>query len=106
MMLVTNSTLQSLNKFKEAYIASILGFVVNIVLDITFIKLFARVGIPAYFGASAASIVAFMSSVLYALLVLKKKEGLHYGKTVKFAFKLLIPIGFMVFMRIQNIGCG
>ena len=37
-----------------------------------------------------------MSSVLYALLVLKKKEGLHYGKTVKFAFKLLIPVGFMV----------
>jgi O-antigen/teichoic acid export membrane protein len=96
MMLVTNSTLQSLNKFKEAYIASILGFVVNIILDITFIQLFAKVGIPAYFGASAASIVAFMSSVLYALLVLKKKEGLHYGKTVKFAFKLLIPVGFMV----------
>ena len=54
------------------------------------------VGLPAYLGASTASFIAFMCSVLYALLVIKKQEKLHYGKTIKFTFKLMIPIGFMV----------
>ena len=29
----------------------------NIILDIVFINLFPKIGIPAYFGASAASII-------------------------------------------------
>ena len=96
LMLITNSTLQSLNKFKHAYISAILGFIVNIILDILLIRLFDIIGIPAYLGASAASIIAYTSSVLYALLILKKEEKLHYRATIKFAFKLLIPIGFMI----------
>ena len=96
LMLITNSTLQSLNKFKHAYISAILGFIVNIILDIILIRVFALIGIPAYLGASAASIIAYTSSVLYALLILKKEEKLHYRTTIKFSFKLLIPIGFMI----------
>jgi len=96
LMLITNSTLQSLNKFKHAYISAILGFIVNIILDIILIRTFALIGIPAYLGASAASIIAYTSSVLYALLILKKEERLHYRTTIKFCFKLLIPIGFMI----------
>ena len=96
LMLITNSTLQSLNKFKHAYISAILGFIVNIILDIILIRTFALIGIPAYLGASAASIIAYTSSVLYALLILKKEEKLHYRTTIKFSFKLLIPIGFMI----------
>ena len=94
--LITNSTLQSLNKFKHAYISAILGFIVNIILDIILIRVFALIGIPAYLGASAASIIAYTSSVLYALLILKKEERLHYRTTIMFCFKLLIPIGFMI----------
>ena len=96
LMLITNSTLQSLNKFKHAYISAILGFIVNIILDIILIRVFALIGIPAYLGASAASIIAYTSSVLYALLILKKEERLHYRTTIIFSFKLLIPIGFMI----------
>ena len=96
LMLITNSTLQSLNKFKHAYISAILGFIVNIILDIILIRVFALIGIPAYLGASAASIIAYTSSVLYALLILKKEERLHYRTTIMFCFKLLIPIGFMI----------
>ena len=96
LMLITNSTLQSLNKFKHAYISAILGFIVNIILDIILIRTFALIGIPAYLGASAASIIAYTSSVLYALLILKKEERLHYRTTIMFCFKLLIPIGFMI----------
>lgn len=96
LMLITNSTLQSLNKFKHAYISAILGFIVNIILDVVLINMFDRIGIPAYLGASAASIIAYTSSVLYALFVLKKEEKLHYRSTIKFAFKLLIPIGLMI----------
>ena len=96
LMLITNSTLQSLNKFKHAYISAILGFIVNIILDIILIRTFALIGIPAYLGASAASIIAYTSSVLYALLILKKEERLHYRTTIMFCFKILIPIGFMI----------
>lgn len=96
LMLITNSTLQSLNKFKHAYISAILGFIVNIILDIILIRTFALIGIPAYLGASAASIIAYTSSVLYALLILKKEERLHYRTTIMFCFNLLIPIGFMI----------
>ena len=96
MMLITNTTLQSLNKFKDAYIGAIIGFVTNIILDIVFINLFPKIGIPAYFGASAASIIAYSCSVIYALLILKKHEKLHYRKTIMFSFKLLVPIGIMI----------
>ena len=96
MMLITNTTLQSLNKFKDAYIGAIIGFVTNIILDIVFINLFPKIGMPAYFGASAASIIAYSCSVIYALLILKKHEKLHYRKTIMFSFKLLVPIGIMI----------
>ena len=96
LMLITNSTLQSLNKFKEAYIGGFLGFFINIVLDVILIYSFDRIGIPAYFGASAASIIAYTSSVLYALWVLKRDEKLHYRKTIMFTFKLILPILAMI----------
>lgn len=89
--MVTNSTLQSLNKFKLVYIAAISGFVVNICLDIILMLSFNKIGIPAYFGAIIATIIGYLLSCFIALYSLRKNNNVNYVSTLKILGKSLIP---------------
>lgn len=76
--MVLSTILQSLNKFKTVYLVSLSGFVLNAALDVPLMLLFHKIGIPAYLGSLVASVCGFSSSVVVALLALKKQDKLSY----------------------------
>lgn len=93
---VANNTLQSMNKFKWVYISSITGIILNALLDVPFMLLFDFIGIPAYFGATVATIVGFTSTLLIAMWYLKKEYHFHYQDTKRTLGKIILPLATMI----------
>lgn len=88
--MVLSTILQSLNKFKTVYLVSITGFVLNTLLDVPIMLLFNYIGLPAFLGSIVASICGFGSSVLIALLSLKKQDGVSYRLLRDMGWKSLV----------------
>ncbi len=101
--LILTSILQSLNKFKLVYIVSILGFLVNGLLDIPLMYLFNYLGVEAFYGAITSSIIGYSLSLGIGLIVLHKKENIHYNGALKIICKDLIPgIAMVIVLAILN----
>ena len=96
LFMVTSSIVQGLNKFKTVYIASISGFAINVILDVPLMLLFNKIGIPAFLGASVASIIGYLSSSLIALYSIKKDHKINYSDTFKSISKILVPLASML----------
>mgnify|MGYP005796744041 CR=1 FL=1 len=93
---VCNHTLQSMNKFKWVYISSITGIVLNAVLDVPFMLLFDFLGLPAYWGATLATVVGFSATVVIAMIYLRREYHFQYTDTKKMIGKILIPLIVMI----------
>jgi len=96
LFMVTNFTLQSTNMFKTVYISALSGFVLNAILDAPFMILFSKIGIPAYLGATVATLTGYTVSILVALLTLKKKYNFKYKETLEVIGKSLLAVIIMV----------
>lgn len=94
--MITNFTLQSVNKFKMVYISVFGGFITNALLDVPFMYLCHYIGIPAYFGAIFATMTGYSLSILSTVIYFKVKNDFHYGKTIKIMLKTLIPLSLMI----------
>lgn len=75
MTTVISMSMQSMNRGKSVCFYTILGVILNTALDLPFIYLFDAIGIPAYLGASAASIVGQLVTMILLLASLKKSIG-------------------------------
>ena len=95
LFMITNFTLQSVNKFKMVYISVLGGFITNGLLDIPLMLLCHKIGIPAYFGAIFATILGYSLSILTTMIYFKVKYNFHYRKTIMVCLKTLIPLAFM-----------
>ena len=93
---VCNHTLQSMNKFKMVYISSITGILVNAIFDVPFMLLFDFLGLPAYWGATVATILGFLSTVVIAMIYLKKEFHFHYQETKRTMGKIIVPLLTMI----------
>ncbi len=93
---VCNHTLQSMNKFKWVYISSITGIVLNALLDVPFMLLFDFIGVPAYYGATLATVVGFGVTVIIAMIYLKREFQFKYTDTKNALVKILLPLIVMV----------
>ena len=93
---VCNHTLQSMNRFKWVYISSITGIVLNALLDVPFMLLFDFIGIPAYWGATAATVVGFSITVIIAMAYLKREYHFNYTDTKRTIGKILLPLAVMI----------
>lgn len=89
--IVLNMILQGLNKFKFVYINTIIGFVLNALLDLPLIYLFNKIGIPAYYGAIVSTLVGYTASFIIAFAVLKKDFNVKYSEIFGIFKKLFIP---------------
>ena len=91
LFLVTNSALHGLNKSKVVYRSVIIGLTTNILLNIPFMLLFYRFGMPPYLGAILATVIGYILAFAISLGKLKKDHNLHYKETFMMGLKLLIP---------------
>ncbi len=96
--MITNSTLQGLNKFKTVYKSTILGFLTNMCLNIPLMLLFKQIGLEPYLGAIFATAIGYSTAFLIALKTLKKDHQLKYKSTLKMLGKILVPTLAMVFV--------
>jgi len=94
--MITSSIIQGLNKFKTVYIASILGFVINALLDVPIMLLFNYIKIPAYLGALVASIIGYLSATIIALSQIKKDHNVKFKDTINSILKIFVPLIAMI----------
>lgn len=89
--LVISMSLQSLNKFKVVYMSSILGFITNALMDIPMMYLFKKLGMHAFYGAIAATILGYIVSYGISLSKLKKELNFNYKEIRKTIKRLILP---------------
>ncbi len=90
--IVLNMILQSLNKFKYVYLNTIVGFIINAILDIPLMILFDKIGISAYYGTIVATLIGYLGSFIIALRVLKKDYKIKFIEILSLIKKLFIPL--------------
>ncbi len=81
--IVVNSLLQSINSEKIIYKSVIIGQLVNVALDIPLMRLFYNLGLPAYYGAIAATLACFLIANGMSMHYLNKEMHLNYNETIK-----------------------
>lgn len=90
--IVISLSLQSLNKFKTVYVSSIMGFLINALLDVPLMYLFNLMGLEAFYGAILATILGYVFSYIYSLTSLKKSMNFNYSETLDTIKKVFLPI--------------
>lgn len=94
--MVSNSTLQGLNKFKAVYLSTLIGFLANALLDVPLMLLMHKIGVYPFYGAIISTVIGYSLSVIIALRFLKKEHNINIKETSKLFFKMLIPTGLMI----------
>ncbi len=101
---VVSMSMQSIDMGKHVVIFTLVGIVVNACLDLPFIYLFHYIGIEAYLGATAASIIGEAVTLTLLLVAFYKKHKLGFTPAFKILGKITVPVIAMVvvlfFLRI------
>ena len=95
MTTVVGMAMQSMDRGKTVCIYTVVGIVLNTALDLPLIYGFNAIGIPAYLGASAASIVGQAVTVLLLLLSLRRDLQFTYAPAWRTFWRVLIPTAVM-----------
>ncbi len=95
LFLVTNVSLQSMNKFKVFYKCTAIGFIINLILIVPCILLLNLFGC-AYYGSIIATIVGYSISLFIALRSLSKEDCINYKSTLIMLKKIILPTLLMI----------
>lgn len=96
--LVSIQAAQCLNYYKNVYLAVIAGFVTNALLDVPFMLLCNKVGLPAFYGAGIATICGYLLSIGIVLKNLKKESKIEFMPTLKCGSKIVLSTAVMIGM--------
>lgn len=94
--LVINNVLQSVNKYKVIYVSTIVGLLINALLDIPLMILCNKIGVYPYYGAIVSTIVGSSLSVFISLRALKKSMDFKYIGVLNIMKKGLLPLLSMI----------
>ena len=94
--IIMNNALQSLNKFKTAYISTLSGFLTNALLDVPLMYLFKALGLNAFYGTILATICGYFLSFIISFNSLKKSFGFNYKNMFITIKDILLPITSMI----------
>lgn len=93
---VVSMSMQSINMGKHVIIFTLVGIVVNACMDLPFIYLFDYIGISAFLGATAASILGEIVTLVLLLVAFYKKHRIGFTPSFKILGKIIVPIIAMV----------
>lgn len=101
--MVLSTIAQSLNKYKLVYAISIVGFMLNALLDIPIMLLFNNLNIPAHLGSIVASMIGYTASILIGLISLHVKDKINYKELFINIGKMIIPaVSMVVILLVLN----
>ena len=92
---VINMAQQSMNRGPQACVNTIIGVLTNAVLDLPLIYFFHNIGLPAYYGALAASMTGQLTSIVLLYISFKRDLGFEFGDIGKASIKILPAAGIM-----------
>jgi O-antigen/teichoic acid export membrane protein len=87
--------MQSLSRYKKMYLGLILGFGFNAIMNIPFMILFGKIGLPMYYGNLVATMIGYGITIYICLHDLKKTFDISYKQTFKDFVYILITCGIM-----------
>lgn len=96
MATVNSMSMQSIGRGKTVCVVLVTGIVINTGLDLPLIYLFDRLGLPAFLGASAASVIGHGFTALTLMASMKKDYKFHYGRLLEILRRELLPLAAMV----------
>ena len=83
LQLVINLILQGMKKYKVIYLNTIVGIIINTVLDIPLILLLNRFGFHPYIGSLLSTLIGQGTAIMIVFIYLKKEYKFHYFPIVK-----------------------
>ncbi len=92
MHLLWNMILQGLNEYRIIYLNTIVGFLINGILDIPLMKIFNLYNIYPYYGAITSSIIGYSLSITIIIVFLKKKYDFKFKNINNILIKMLLPL--------------
>lgn len=98
-----NVMMQSLNRYKKANLGLALCLFIKLIFNVPMVMLFGTLGLPAYYGATLTTIVAYLVPIIISLHDLKQNFGVSYQKTWLVG---LISLGSTLFMALVLIVLG
>lgn len=78
LLTVLITILQTLKDYKVLFYSLVLGIFIKIIFNTSFILVFDKINLPAYYGVISASIVGYLVSIIIDLIYLKKKYSIHF----------------------------
>ena len=93
---VVSMAMQSIDMGKHVVIFTLVGIVVNACMDLPFIYLFDYIGIEAYLGATAASILGEVVTLALLLISFYKRHKLGFTPAFKILGKIIVPLLAMI----------
>ena len=93
---VMNTTVQGFKKFKLVIISTVIGLLINIMLDIPMILLLNKLSFRPYYGTSIASIIGATISALIVLIYLKRELNFSYKIIRENLRKMILPLCSMI----------
>ncbi len=102
--IMISNGIQALGKTKLIYTSVILGLLINLLLDIPLMNLFAKLNIYPYYGAITATLIGYLLSLSIQLTVLKKDLHTNYHGILQRIPKLIMTYLLMIFLSL--IYCG
>lgn len=85
-------SMQSLSRYKKLYISLAAGFLFNAVMNIPFMILFHKIGLPIYYGNLFATMLGYSISIFISLHDLKKTFNIKYGNTIRRVVKSIFAV--------------
>ncbi len=78
-----HTILQAIDHHKAANRAILLGLLTKLILTVPSIPLFAKIGIPAYYGPITVTIIAYLIPMIVSIYDLKKSLHTSFQDTIK-----------------------
>ncbi len=92
--------MQSLGYYKKMYLALFLGFGFNAIMNIPFMIIFDKIGLPIYYGNLVATMIGYGITIFICLFAIRKNINISYKDTIKTLFYILITVAVMAFIII------
>ena len=90
--------MQSLSRYKKMYLGLFLGFGFNAIMNMPFMILFGKIGLPMYYGNLVATMIGYGITIFICLYDLKKAFKISYKQTFKDLVYILITCSIMSFV--------
>jgi len=91
------TNLQMMKEYKQLFISLILGFLTKCLLNIPLLYTFDKMGLPAYFGSTLATILGYLVCSFTTLRFIGKKYKVNYEDTIRKVLKISFAVIVMAF---------